>query len=103
MTRPYSEKFLNELEINSSNKLGVELARVCVKAKLPAAYVAKALGISRVTAYSWFRGQGMREEKRSTIEALIAILKQDLDAGILPVPSIADAKAYIESVVGEKI
>jgi hypothetical protein len=103
MARPYSKKFIDELLASQSDKLGVQLGRVCYQANLPATYVAKALGVSRVTVYSWFRGQGMREEKRGTIEALISILKQDLDAGVLPVPKPADAKVYIEQVVGVNI
>ena len=65
MPRPYSDKFLRDLSENAEeNNIGVELGRLCVAAKLPASYVALALEASRMTVYSWFRGQDIRKKRR---------------------------------------
>jgi hypothetical protein len=103
MTRPYSNKFLLELNVASEEKLGVSLGMVCVKANLPATYISKMLGCSRMTVHSWFRGGGVREDKRKRIEALIDLIKKDMDAGKLPAQSVVAAKKYIQEAIGESV
>lgn len=104
MSKTYGEKFLLELSKRSEEKrLGLELARACVKANIPAAYAAIALETSPTTVYGWFRGRGIREQKYKLVEALIEFLKADLDRGRLPAKSIPDAKAYIEDLIGVTI
>jgi len=103
MARPYSEKFLQELSLADDTQTGVILGRLCVDAGLPASYIAIALDATRMTVYSWFRGQDIRRKKRKEVEALIAVLQQDFAQGILPARSRADAKAYVESLVGGPI
>ena len=49
MPRSYGDKFLVALKDGDPTRLGVKLGRVCVEANLPAAYVAKALDVSRMT------------------------------------------------------
>ena len=50
MPRPYSDKFLRDLNENTEeNSIGIELGRLCVAAKLPASFVAVALEASRMT------------------------------------------------------
>lgn len=83
--------------------LGVQLGRLCVEANLPAAYVAKALETSRISVYNWFRGRGIREGKRKTIEVFMDLVRQDMKSGYLPAQTVIDAKAYIESMIGVKI
>lgn len=100
MARPYSEKFLLELGQNTSEGLGVQLAKLCVKANLPATYVAVALETTRTTVYSWFRGQGVREEKRRTVETFIRLVTEDLEKEELPAKTMKDAKQYVERVSG---
>jgi hypothetical protein len=56
-----------------------------------------------MTIYSWFRGQGIREEKRKVVEAFMSIVEQDMKAKILPAPTIFDAKIYIENMIGAKV
>jgi len=103
MPRSYSDKFLRELDKQETDSLGVALARVCVKANLPATYAAVALETSATTVYSWFRGQGIREKKRKTVEVFIELVEADLKVGRLPARNMPDSKAYIEEMVGIKI
>lgn len=103
MARPYSEKFLLNLAKADGSSLGVQLGRLCVEANLPAAYVAKALETSRISVYNWFRGGGIRENKRKVVEVFMDLIKQDMKAGHLPAATVFDAKMYIESMIGVKI
>jgi hypothetical protein len=103
VARPYSEKFLLNLQRADGGSLGVQLGRLCVEANLPAAYVAKALETSRISVYNWFRGRGIRENKRRTVEVFMDLVKQDMKAGYLPARTVIDAKIYIESMIGVKI
>lgn len=100
MPRPYSQKFLLELDKNDGTGLGILLARVCVAGNLPATYVAGALNISRMTVYSWFRGSGVRELHRSKVEAFMDLVKQDFETGRLPAKNHRDAKTYISELTG---
>ena len=103
MARSYSEKFLLALQKADSASLGVKLGRLCVEANLPSAYVARALEVSRVTMYKWFRGQGIREDKRRTVEVFIDLVSEDMKQGLLPATTMFSAKLYIENMIGEKI
>lgn len=100
MPRSYGDKFLVALKDGDPTRLGVKLGRVCVEANLPAAYVAKALDTSRTTVYAWFRGQGIREEKRTRIEAFIYLIEEDMRQGVLPARNSLDAKIYISQMLG---
>lgn len=99
--RSYGEKFLLELRDADPTRLGVQLGRLCVDANLPALYVAKVLQVSKTTIYAWFRGQYIREQKRKTVEAFMALAKKDLESGVLPARSTSDAKDYLANMVGE--
>ena len=100
MARSYGHKFLLELSQNDNTLLGVQLARLCVDANLPAAYVARALQVSPMTMYKWFRGGGVRENKRKTIEVFMDLVRQDMQHGLLPVANAASAKEYIRNMIG---
>jgi hypothetical protein len=100
MPRSFGDKFLVALKNGDPTKLGVRLGRLCVEANLPAAYVAKALQTSRTTVYAWFRGQGIREERRTRIEAFISLVEKDMAEGALPVRNSIDAKMYIGHMLG---
>jgi hypothetical protein len=100
MSRQYSSKFLADLYASDSNSLGVRLARVCVEAKLPAAYVAVALETTRTTVYGWFRGQGIREGKWQLVETFIDVVKTDMANGLLPAKNAKEAKKYFEQMLG---
>ena len=103
MGRPFSDKFLRELHASKSEGLGVQLAKICVKSNVPAAYVAVALEVSRITVYNWFRGGGIREDKIRTVSTLIDLMNEDFDNGVLPVADNNTAKQYIENLAGVRI
>ena len=103
MSRPYSQKFIDEVMNSDTRRVGVELAQHCVKANIPAKYVAVALGVSRATVHNWFRGNILRGKNEDMALAFIRLVKQDIDAGLLPAKSIKDAKAYISDMIGEPI
>lgn len=103
MARPYGDKFLHSLERTKLNTLGIQLAKMCVKANLPATLVATALDTSSTTVYSWFRGQGVREHRRKVVETFIDLLKEDYAKGHLPVQDYDAAASYISSMIGKKV
>lgn len=103
MPRSYSHKLLLELQHADGDRLGVRLGRLCVEANLPAAYVAKALETSRISLYNWFKGKGIREDKRKIIEVFMDLVKDDMKTGVLPAANMFAAKLYIESMIGVKI
>lgn len=103
MSRPYSQKFIDEVMNSDTRRVGVELAQHCIKANLPAKYVAKALGVSRATIHNWFRGNILRGRNEDMALAFIRLVKQDTQAGVLPAKSTKDAKAYISDMIGQPI
>jgi hypothetical protein len=62
--------------------------------------VAVALETTKTTVYSWFRGQGVREEKRKTVETFIQLMQEDLEKEVLPAKTMKDARQYIHQVTG---
>jgi len=100
MPRSYDHKFLLQLQKADPNRLGVKLGRLCVEANLPAAYVAKVLETSRNTIYSWFRGQGIREERRVRVETFIDLVEEDMRGPLLPAKTNIDAKLYLRELSG---
>jgi hypothetical protein len=100
MARPYSEKFLRELQNADDRQMGVQLARLCVDAGIPATYIAVALESTRMTVYSWFRGQDIRRKKRREVEVLIDLMRKDFKKGTLPVETHEEAKGYVEDLIG---
>lgn len=103
MTRPYSPDLLAAIKDRSFYALGKELGRVCVKANLPAGYVAQVFDTSRQTIHSWFRGGAIRKSKHRKIEVFIELVKEDIEAGILPCKNLRDARAYLRDMVGKPI
>jgi hypothetical protein len=103
MAKCYSEKFLLSLNGLNEKKLGVQFGRLCVKANLPPKLIAYALGVSRMSVYSWFRGKPIRERNIDKVEKLIDILGGYFEAGQLPVPSTIDAKIFIDAKVIDKL
>jgi hypothetical protein len=103
MARPYGQKFLLALQKTKLDLLGIRLAKLCVKANLPATLVAVALETTPTTVYSWFRGQGVREKKRKDVELFMDLLQEDLNKKNLPVATIEDAAEYISNLLGVKV
>jgi hypothetical protein len=103
MSRPYSEAFLIELNKANPNKVVTALALACVKANLPAKYVAEALEVTRMTVFSWFRGRPIRHKNMLKVETFTDLVESDTAKGILPAKTPAAARAYIEEMIGRKI
>jgi len=98
MPRPYSEKFLLGLHRSDSTRIGVQLAKACVKANLPAKYLADALGVTRITVYGWFRGKPLRDKNQQYVETIVEQLEADIESLKLPVKSNYEAKKYLEEL-----
>ena len=105
MPRTYSEAYLRKLndDPNEACSLGIDLAKVCTKANLPMTYVAKALGVSKLTIFHWFRGRDVRPSRRPHVNAFIALVERDTVEGKLPAVNMKAAKAYIEDMIGHAI
>ena len=101
MSRSYSQEFRLALEKLDSTNPGVALGLACVEANLPAKYVAPVLEVSRMTIHGWFRGNAIRRKNKKLVEALTSIIKQDIEKGVLPAQTVADAKAWLRGVVGQ--
>ena len=100
MPRTYSQQFIEGLENANPQRAGIALAQACVKGNLPAKYVAYALEVTRMTVYSWFRGAHVRHKKLMKIESITDLIESDTAKGILPAKNTAEAKAYLEDMVG---
>ena len=103
MARPYSQKFLMEVFSHEKPTLGIELARLCVKANLNSSHVAEALDVSRATVHSWFRGATINKSRHDLVLAFIKLVTKDAEDGILPVTTSKGSKNYIESMLGRAI
>lgn len=103
MTRPYSAALIKAIHDRSFYALGKELGKICVKANLPAGYVAQVFDTSRQTIHTWFRGGVIRKNKHHRIEVFIQLVKEDLEAGILPCRNLRDARAYLRDMGGKPI
>ena len=99
MARPYSQDFLANLQTMDSNNLGVQMAKLCVKANLPTLYVARKVGVSRYTIHSWFRGQEIRDKNKIRVNKLIEEIDKGFSEGHLPVPTLSTAQQYLDSIV----
>lgn len=101
MPRSYSEAFLLDLyKSRESEPLGVNLGKLCVKANIPASYVALALEVSPTIVYRWFRGAGIRKKKVKVIEVFMDLVQKDMEAGVLPAKNSIDARLYIQNLLG---
>jgi hypothetical protein len=103
MPRTYSKELIDIVKNSNPNKTGIALANACIKANLPAKYVAVALRVTRMTLYSWFRGSPIREKNRVLAEVFTDLVESDTAKGLLPAKNTAEAKAYLEDMIGEKI
>jgi len=100
MSRSYSQSFLIELHKANPNRAGTALALACVKANLPAKYVAWALDVTRMTAFSWFRGKPIRHKNLLKVETFTDLVESDTAKGLLPAKSNKAALEYLEAMVG---
>ena len=99
MPRIYSERFLLEIHQLDGERLGVKLGKACVSANLPATYVAKVMGVSRMTIHSWFRGKPLRDKNAIRAKQFIDLITEDIDLGYLPAQKLSQAKEFIEKSI----
>lgn len=57
MSKGYSTLTVRQIESASPHLMGVRLGRLCVKLEIPVKDIAEHFQVSRVTVYSWFRGE----------------------------------------------
>lgn len=103
MPRGYSADLLDTVENTRTYRLGLDLANTCIKAGLPATYIAQVFDTTRMTIHSWFRGGAIRPSKRQKIEVFIQLVEEDMKKGILPCKNLRDARAYLKDMVGKPI
>lgn len=103
MVSKYSAKLLEAVRGASEYRLGIDLANVCIAGNLPASYVAQVLGVTRMTLHTWFRGGAIRPSKRERINVFIDLVEHDLRQGVLPVKSLAEARAYLQDMTDNPI
>jgi len=93
--------FLLTLSKPDAIMTGQELAKLCVEANLPASYVCKVFGISRMALHTWFRGGPIRPKRLKLVDAFMSLVEKDMKAGLLPARNLAEAKNYIEDMIRE--
>jgi hypothetical protein len=98
MSKFYSDQFILGLHHANPQKMGVKLAKICVKAGLPAKYVADVFDVSRMTIHSWFRGGLARDKNNIKIKNFIAFIEKGLKNGDLPVGTIKQARIYLATI-----
>tara|TARA_R100001143_G_scaffold62982_2_gene68003 strand:+ start:297 stop:593 length:297 start_codon:yes stop_codon:yes gene_type:complete len=98
MARPYSDKLLIHLSNADPERVGVQLAKLCVEAKLPASSIAEHFDVSRMAVHGWFRGKYIREKKCINIRKFMEKIQKDLDNGKLPTKTQTLAKKYLKDI-----
>lgn len=101
MARTYSEEFLLALGKNENEErnLGIDLAKLCVAANLPLAYVAKAMGASRLTVFNWFRGANISLRKQRDVVSFMGYVEKGMAEGKLPAKNTFEAKTFIVNLI----
>jgi hypothetical protein len=103
MPKSYSEKFVLNLQKNTSDHIGIKMAKLCVKARLPIKDVANVFKVSRMAIHSWFRGSEIKEENVIKIQRFNNIIETELLEGHLPKVTSILAKHYLEEIVTPEI
>jgi hypothetical protein len=109
MPKKYSQEFLIELNTFDEERLGVQLAKVCVSADLPIIEVAKVFKVSRMTIHSWFRGAPIRDKNATKIKQFMKALEEawqyqlENDTTDLPISEMKKARAFLEVHIAPKI
>ena len=103
MARSYSPDLVDLVANAGVYRLGLDLAGVCIKANLPAGYVAQVFGVSRMAVHTWFRGGTIRPKKRPKVEIFIQLVEEDIKRGLLPCKNLRDAQAYLRDMIGQPI
>jgi AcrR family transcriptional regulator len=101
MPRSYSDEFVRELYQRKSDDLGTQLARPCVAAGLPMRHVSRALGVTHLTVFTWFRSKSdFYAVNEARIRLFLRILSRDLeDPHLLPVTTLRASEKYIAAAI----
>lgn len=76
MPKGYSILLANQIKAADPKLLGVQLGKVCVDKDIPVTDVSDFFKVSRMTVYSWFRGETQVSSKHTDkMQKLIARLK----------------------------
>lgn len=102
MPRPLSRQLLDQLE-NAEDSLGVSLARLCIRAKLPILYVSVMLGVTRMTMHTWIRGGKIRADHKNKVEKFMQLVEDDIQSGVLPKKTLDESREYAEAFAGRPI
>jgi len=103
MSRPYNDTFLRKLAEGEITGLGSDLARLCIKAHIPAKYVAIALEVTPLTVFKWYRGARVQDQRHAQIEVFMKLVNEDMIVGTLPARNSEAAKIYIQQMLGREI
>jgi len=103
MARTYSPELLSIVDTTEGDNVGITLAKACIEANLPAAYVAEILGVSRMGIHAWFRGGYVRSGRREKIRLFLELLREDTEAGLLPAKNLKEARTYTENILGRAV
>lgn len=103
MPQTYSAELKELVQNATTYRLGLDLAATCIRANLPAIYIAEVFEVTRMSVHAWFRGGTIRPRKRPKIETFIKLVEEDLEKGLLPARTLRDARAYLGDMVGRPI
>jgi predicted transcriptional regulator len=89
---------VNAMEAGGFNALSIELAKVCVEAKMSPTDVAKVIGVTRGAVYRWMNGHKIREERRPRVQEFVEVIKKSLESGELPKATRFENEKFVESL-----
>lgn len=95
MTRKYGPEIrerVSAVDVDApETELGDVLAKLAIEKEAPMFVVAKALGVSRMTVHSWFRGLKVSSRRAAAVQQLIDKLREHPDQFQTP----SDALEYL--------
>ena len=89
---------VNAMEAGEFNALSVELAKLCVEAKISPSNIAKILGVTRGAVYRWMKGGKIQEERRPRVQKFVEAIKKSLASGELPAINRIETDRFVESL-----
>lgn len=101
MAKGYSESHKALIGYEGDN-LGLRLGALAVQAKIPMSHLAWAMDVTRMTIYYWFKGKKISPQKVPKVEALVRILRLDLENGDLPAETAQERRNFVEELKGRK-
>ena len=65
MPKGYSIALATDIKAANQKLMGVQLGRVCLSKDIPVSDVAEFFKVSRMTVYSWFKGESIVSSKHA--------------------------------------